>query len=295
MRRTLYPIVLALLAVLLAGCGASQTVSRSLDPVAAAATNTARLSTTHMSMTATMTIPGLATPFRMSGEGAVDNLRKRGSMTLDMSSMANSLPATGGLNDPSLWRGEYLFDFSRGMVIYMHFPFMTRALGGTKSWVRMDIGSVGRELGLNLDQFMQMNQSNPAQQLDFLRAVSGHFTKLGSARVRGVPTTRYRASVDIRKYPQLVPKSQREVMKKSIDTLVETMGTSNYPVEVFIDAKQLVRRLNLRMEMKLPSEGRTSMAMSMDFYGFGRPVSVSFPQPEDTVDMTKLMEQMPAK
>jgi hypothetical protein len=247
-----------------------------------------------MSMTATMSVPGLAAPIQMSGQGAVDNVRKRGSMSLDMSSMARSMPATGGLNDPSLWRGEYVFDFSGGMVVYMRFPFMSKALGGGKSWVRMDIGSMGREMGVNLDQFMQMNQSNPAQQLEFLRAVSGRFTKLGTGRVRGVTATRYRTSIDIRKYPNLVPEKQRQAMKKSIDTLVGVMGKPTYPVEVWIDAKQLVRRMTMRMDMKAPT-GSLAFAMSMDFYGFGRPVSVKFPRPEETVDMTKLMQQAPGK
>jgi hypothetical protein len=292
MRRLVTPLLLAVLAVSLAGCGASDTVSKSLDPVAAAATNTARLPTTHMSMTATMSVPGLAAPIQMSGQGAVDNVRKRGSMSLDMSSMASSMPAAGGLNDPSLWRGEYVFDFSGGMVIYMRFPFMSRALGGGKSWVRMDLGSMGREMGVNLDQLMQMNQSNPAQQLEFLRAVSGRFTRLGTGRVRGVTTTRYRTSIDIRKYPNLVPEKQRKAMRKSIDTLVGVMGKPTYPVEVWIDAKQLVRRMTMRMDMKAPT-GSMAFAMSMDFFGFGRPVSVTFPRAEETVDMTKLMQQTP--
>ena len=68
MRRLLTQLVLAVLAGSLAGCGASDTVSQSLDPVAAAASKTARLPTTHMSMTATMSVPGLAAPVRMSGE-----------------------------------------------------------------------------------------------------------------------------------------------------------------------------------------------------------------------------------
>lgn len=293
MRRLLIPLLLAALAVSLVGCGASDTVTKSLDPVATAATNTARVPTTHMSMTATMSVPGLPTTVQISGEGAVDNVGKRGSMTMDMSSMARSMPAAGGLNDPSLWRGEYVFDFSKSMVAYMRFPFMTRALGGGKSWVRMDLGSMSKETGVNLDQFMQMNQSNPAQQL--LRAVSGRFTKLGTGRVRGVTTMRYRTNVDIRKYPELLPKGQRQAMKKSIDLLVDMMGGKpTYPVEVWIDGKQLVRRMSLRMDMKAPT-GSMAFAMSMDFYGFGRPVSVRFPRAEDTVDMTQLMQQASPK
>jgi hypothetical protein len=294
MRRLASPLLLALLATAMAGCGASDTVSQSFDPVAAAATKTSRVSTTRMSMTATMSGPGLPTAIQMSGTGAVDNVRRRGSMTLDMSSMARSMPAQSGLNDPSLWRGQYVFDFSKSMVVYMNFPFMTRALGGGKSWVRMDIGSMNRQMGVNLDQLMQMNQSNPAQQLDYLRAVSGRFTKLGTGRVRGVATTRYRTTVDMTKYPNLVPKAQRAAMKKSIDALIEAMGTPTYPVEVWVDAKQLIRRMSLRMTMRVPN-GEMSFAMSMDFYGFGRPVSVDFPRAEDTVDMAELIAQAQAQ
>jgi hypothetical protein len=294
MRRLVFPLFLTLLAAALTACGASDTVSQSFDPVAAAATKTSRVSTTHMSLTATMSAPGVAGSLQFTGSGAIDNARRRGSMTLDMSGIAQSMPAAGGLNDPSLWRGQYVFDFSKGMVVYMSFPFMTRALAGGKRWVRMDLASMSKQMGLDLDQLMQMNQSNPAQQLDYLRAVSGRFTKLGTGRVRGVAATRYRTTVDMTKYPELVPKEQRAAMRQSIRKLIEATGQPTYPVEVWIDAKQLIRRMSLRMTMQVPA-GETSMAMSMDFYGFGRPVSVRLPRAADTVDMAELIAQAQAQ
>src|ERR671923_3111201 len=100
MRRLVFPLLFALLAVPLAGCGASDTVSQSFDPVAAAATKTSRVSTTHMSLTATMSAPGVAGSLQFTGSGAIDNARRRGSMTPDMSGIAQSMPAAGGVKEP---------------------------------------------------------------------------------------------------------------------------------------------------------------------------------------------------
>src|SRR5262245_37994767 len=117
--------LLLLLVPLAAACGGN-----TIDPVARAAETTSKADTMHMAMTMRMSVPGTA-PVTMTANGAFDNAAKRGSMTLDMSDFAREIPAGNPLADSKLWRGEEVFDFSKSMVLYMRFPFMTKALPGS--------------------------------------------------------------------------------------------------------------------------------------------------------------------
>ena len=50
-----------------------------------------------------------------------------------------------------------------------------------------------------------------------LRAVSEEVEELGTEDVRGVETTHYRTTVDLRRYPDLVPPDRRELARRSIE------------------------------------------------------------------------------
>jgi len=279
---------LLLLALLLvsAGCGAGDTVS--LDPVAKAAGNTAQVSSMHMSMRAAMSVPGIDVPISMTAQGEFDNERKRGSLQLDMSDFAKSAAGTK-LGDPKLWRGEEAFDFGRRPILYMRFPFLTQILPSGKRWIRIDLQLVGKAMGVNFSQLLQGAQSNPAQQLDYLRAVSGDLKEIGSEQVRGIETTHYRTTVDLRKYPELLPEDQRESAEDSIDQVIKLTGLSKYPVDVWVDSKQLVRRMAFDQTFKTAT-GKMSMQMSVDYFGFGTPVHVTLPPRSQTADFSELIK-----
>jgi hypothetical protein len=102
----------------LTACGGGAT---SLDPVASAASKTAKISSEKMSATIEMQLPQLGgKALKMTMEGATDNVAKRGAATIDMSQFAQSLPqsAPASFRDPGLWKGEEVFDNS-SLSIYM--------------------------------------------------------------------------------------------------------------------------------------------------------------------------------
>jgi hypothetical protein len=272
--------------VVSAGCGGSDTVS--LDPVAKAAGNTAQVSSMQMSMHATVTVPGSDAPISMTAQGGFDNERKRGSLRVDMSDFAKSAAGTK-LGDPKLWRGEEAFDFGQRPILYMRFPFLTQSLPSGERWIRIDLQLVGEAMGVNFGQLLQGAQSNPAQQLDYLRAVSGDLKELGGEQVRGVETTHYRTTVDLRKYPELLPEDQRESAEDSIDQVIRLTGLSKYPVDVWVDSKQLVRRMAFDQAFKT-AIGKMSMQMSVDYFGFGTPVHVTLPPRSQTADFSELIK-----
>jgi hypothetical protein len=285
LRRSLRIGPLLALALGLAACG-GDTVS--LDPVASAASRTAQVSTQHMSMTAVMQLPGVSQTISFTAEGAVDNRARRGEIAIDMSSLAGALPPSAhALSDPGLWRGKEVFDASNGLVVYMNFPFLAQSARLTKPWIRFDVGSFAKKLGFDFDQLMQMSGGDPTRQLEYLRATSGEVRKLGTAKVRGVTTTHYRAHVDLSKYPKLLPESQRGVARSSVEALTKLTGASTFPVEVWVDNRNLVRRMRMVMVMKAP-QGPMTMWMTLDFYGFGTPVNVELPPADQVTDLAEL-------
>jgi hypothetical protein len=279
-------LLLLLVLVPLAAACSSDTLS--VDPVARAAETTGKADTMHMSMKMRISAPSMG-PVSMSADGAFDNLARRGSMTLDMSDFARRIP-NGALADPKLWRGEEVFDFSKSPVIYMRFPFMTRALPGSKPWIRIDLQRLGGRMGIDFGALMQSGQSNPAQQLDYLRSVSGDLKELGKDTVRGVSTTHYRGTVDLEDYEKLVPENQRESVRKTIQQLEKTMGgRSSYPVDVWVDSANRVRRMAFDMRSETPN-GTVTTKLQMDLFDFGAPVKVELPPKVQTMDIDQLTQ-----
>jgi hypothetical protein len=129
--------------------------------------------------------------------------------------------------------------------------------------------------------------------LDQIRSVSGDVEKVGSEKVRGVETTHYKAEVDLRKYPDRLPEAQREQARVAVEKLVDMTGTSTYPMELWIDDDDLVRRVNVSYDLNTPGQdGKSSFSMTMEFFDFGTPVDVSPPPKKDVQDLAELAERL---
>jgi hypothetical protein len=272
-KRTLALFTLALAALPLA-CG-----GESLSPqaaVAQAATKYEEAGSSRVSMSATMTgVPG--GPFTFRGEGEFD--RERGRMTMDMSELGE---ATGGAFAGEL---EMILD---DLVMYMKFPeAITEQLPGGKSWVRIDLREAGKELGIDLEELMQVQQSDPSQSLQYLRGASDDFKEVGEEEVRGVETTHYRGTIDLHKAVEQLPEDSRESFERAIDLI----GTDDLPLDVWIDDDGMARRM--KYEQPLPSAGgeEGAMELTMEFFDFGVDVDVEPPPADEVIDIQELLGQ----
>ena len=115
-------------------------------------------------------------------------------------------------------------------------------LPGGARWMKLDLGRVGQALGFDLQQ-LTGGQANPAQFLEFLKASGGSVSAVGQEMVRGVGTTRYRGTLDLNKALGVLPSSSRDALRSAISK----MGLSSLPVEVWVDAHKLVRRIALAL------------------------------------------------
>ena len=129
-RRVLSLLALALCASALVGCGGD---ALALDPVAKAATTTAKTQASRFDFHASMTA-GAAGSFSFHGNG--------------------------------------IFDGHHGLVMYMRSPLFDRVVP-TGKWVKMDVAKLAKKQGMDLGALMNANQADPSQSLRMLMASSG--------------------------------------------------------------------------------------------------------------------------
>ncbi len=129
--------------------------------------------------------------------------------------------------------------------------------------------------------------SDPAQFVDYLKAVSTHTTKLGSATIHGVPTTGYRAVIDLSRYPGLVAPAQRAGVRRTIKTLEAAIGSNSMPLEVWIDPNHLVRREHFAFT-ECVSHVHESISLTTDLYDYGPQPKPHIPPASEVYDATPL-------
>jgi len=257
-RRPAKGLILALVcagsALLATGCGASNTI----DPVATAATASASAPGYKMTLSMNITSPGLPTAFNATGAGSFDVRDHAGSfaLALDLGNQPQVVKALGS----STLQIQEIID---GQTIYVKLPTaLAQKLPGAKPWLKVNLQQVGTAAGVPGLSSLSGNpaSSDPSQLLQYLRAVSGTITKVGSEQVGGVQTTHYRATINLDRVPNVLPASSRAAGRQAITALETASHTHQLPVDVWIDSQHLVRRL--QMSFTSTSGGQTVKALT---------------------------------
>lgn len=302
MMRLLHVSLLALVlaaAAVAAGCGGGQgggnaalPVLTDLTPVANA---TGRADSARFEMRFEMSLPALGAPFAFSATGEYDTPANQARLTMDMSSFAEFLngfaSSFGGsspeLGDASLWKLDMLLD---GDVAYMRAPFMTSELPRGKEWVSIDLTKAAQAGGFDLGELQSFAKgSDPRETLDYLRSVAGKLTHLGTEDVRGVETAHYFAIVDVQKALARVARATDE--PGLLDQLRSFGGAiQNIPVDVWVDADNLVRRMTMELSFVGPGgeQDRFEGVIDLELFDYGTAVDVQPPPAADVVDALSL-------
>jgi hypothetical protein len=281
--------LLAVTAVLvaLAGCGSDGTSSapneQEANTLAAAFDKTNDAGTSRMTFAATIRAEGKRVDF--SGEGVFDYARARGRLAYDMTELGTVDAELAGIGKMAM-----VFD---GPVFYMHLSGLQSELPKGKKWVKIDLRRAGASAGADLGGLSQLSQS-PAQQLQYLRAASNEIEERGQERIRGVETTRYRALVDLRKAIELqveqAPPKFRDAMRKDALKAIEQTGVDEIPLDVWIDAAGLPRRMTLAFDLTAAGESG-NLEMTMELFDFGTKVSTSTPPAGQVLDVTAFVDE----
>jgi len=265
---------LALCATALVGCAGGDALA--LDPVANAATKTAKSDSARIAFSATVNAGSVGT-MTMKGRGIFDGRSKTGWMNMGFSLPEGAQAQIGGSSSSM----EMIFDGHDGFVMYMRSPLFEQQLGSNK-WVKMDMEELAKKAGVDLGSLMNANQADPNQALQMLMA-SSNARVSGSDTIRGVRTTRYSFRVDLRRLAE-----ENKALRDSLESVIKVMGVDAYPAEAWIDAQGRVRRLKIAMSFNTP-QGAMAMTMVEDLYDFGARAEIFPPADDEVVDLSSLM------
>lgn len=188
----------------------------------------------------------------------------------------------------------FLYDFSDSLLMYMSLPPEAQAeLGG--SWLELDLAEAMVQAGIDVDlaAVIQAQSSDPTSALQFLEGAET-VTEVGQEELRGTETTHYEVVVNLQKTVDAADPAVRDDMQ----TLVDLYTVETIPMEVWIDDDGRVRKFVQTIDydtFELPGDidlgplAGTTSTVSAEYYEFGTPVDVSFPDPADTVTMADLM------
>lgn len=156
-------------------------------------------------------------------------------------------------------------------------PSSTPDLAG-KKWLKLDpqMFGGGGEIG----------QSDPKGSLDALRGAKGDVKRVGTEKVRGTSTTRYRVSIDEEQAVNSAPEEQRAEVRNSIGAL----GSGTIPADVWVDGKGRLRKVRLRIAA---SSSRTKGSVAFEYFDLGSPVNVQAPPASEVVDFEELLGGSP--
>jgi hypothetical protein len=265
------------LALAISGCGST---SATLDPVAQAAEITSQAGGAHVALAAQVSAAGLSSPLTINGQGFFNYKTREGTMALDMSGVPTV--AAAGLAGGAL----HMEEIFKSAALYIGSPLFAGKLPGGAHWMKLDIARFGQALGIDL-QSLTGGESNPAQFLEYLKASGGTVTPVGHELVRGVPTTHYRGTIDLRKVADVLPGANRAQVHAALAKVIAQIGASGLPVDVWVDSARLVRRMVI--VISAPAGGQNlRMQMNVELFGFGPTPAVTAPAQGDVYDATQV-------
>jgi hypothetical protein len=257
-------LALALLpaAALLVACGGA-----SVDPasVAKAATKTSTTKSYRVEATTKLKVQSRKVTFK--AQGAFDPKRRIGRMNLDMSQL-NQIQ--GGQGSP--YNLGYATFILAGTSMYMRIPLLRQTYPTLKPWVKIDLRRLARSGGL--DSFLQFGAGgDPASVLGYLKGV-GKLKKEGTDDVRGVSTTHYSGTIDVKKL-------------KGGAELRRLTSNDQIPVDVWVDDDGYVRREKWKEKVNFGNR-KSDIDLNLELFDFGTAVQAQPPAATDVTDLTKL-------
>jgi hypothetical protein len=258
--------------------------SRITDPVAQAATISSDAGGYRMKFSIEISSSSGMSPVTGSGSGVFDAHDRTGSLTLTMN-LGNEPQVIQALGSNNLVMQEII----DGTTVYMKMPAALSTMLPTsgKPWIELNLAKLSGVPGLSALGSNPIS-SDPSQMLQWLRAVSDSVVADGHQRVDGVETTRYRAGIDLDRVVDRLPALDKAVAQQALSALEQAMPVHQIPVEVWVDAQHLVRRI--AMTVSMTASGQTvDENMTIDISHYGPQPKPALPPSDQVTDLSSLL------
>jgi hypothetical protein len=260
------------------------------DPVARAASVSNSAGGYKMSFTLSVNSSALPSTLNATGTGSFDASNRTGVVNLAMN--LGSSPQVAAVLGGSTLNIQEILD---GTTFYIKLPavLLDKLPGAAgKPWLSVDLKQLGAAAGIPAFGSLMSNptSTNPGAMLQYLRAVSGGVTKVGTATVNGFSTTEYRATIDFAKYPSIVPPAERAQARQAISALEKLASVKKFPVMVWIDSNHLVRRMQFAFNETLASTGQSlTTKMTLNMTGYGPQPAPAIPPASEVTSISSLL------
>ncbi len=267
----------ALVAVLAAGAYVAFGSSSNgvVDPVAAAAIRSSDAPGYRERMTMSMT-SSAGINLTATGSGSFTPAARTGSFTMAMN-FPNTPQLVQALGSSTVRMTELL----DGTTIYMKLPSALMGQLSTlgKSWVSVDLSKLENVPGAS--SLLNNPSSDPGEMLEYLRAASDSVVAEGHQVVGGVETTKYEATVDLGRVVDSLPTVEQPEAQQAVSAMEREGAPTTFPVAVWVDAKKLVRRFEMALDMTASGQSM-QMVIVTDLSDYG-PQSPPSPPPSSDV------------
>jgi hypothetical protein len=259
------PLLLAVVALAATGCGSTTSTQ---GAVAHAASQTSQVQGYRLSGVFTISSPTTGT-FSEAMTGAFDRADQRASI--------RTVAYVGGRSVP-------ISQVISRLTVYMGVGALPNGLALTrgKQWIKIDTSRAIGAVGIS----SLPTATDPTQFVDFLRAVSSATSLKGIQQIRGVAAQQYHATIDLDRYPNLVSAAQRPAVTRSVRALERGLGGHSLPIDVWIDAQGLVRRVMLGFG-ECVSRTHFRFDMTLDLFDYGAQAAPKIPPATQVYDVTK--------
>jgi hypothetical protein len=256
-----------------------------LDPVAQAATRSSSTAgyRMHLSMQIVSSTGSAATT--MTGEGSFDVRDHAGSISMAMN-LGNDPQLIQALGSNTLRMQEIV----NGTTVYVKLPAAAAGALPTsgKPWIAVDLSKVTGIPGLS-SLASNPGSSDPSEMLQWLRGVSDSILAEGRQQVDGVPTTHYRAQLSLDRTASAVPAAEQVAVQEALSKLEQLTQIHEVPVDVWIDAHHLVRRLEMNLTLSLRGGSTASEVMAIDITHYGPQPRPAVPSASEVTDLSSLL------
>ena len=166
-------------------------------------------------------------------------------------------------------------------VAYVKLDMLKTLVGATKPWIRLDLGQLGSQAGVNVDQFLRQAQQFDLKTSAAMLTASKDVKSVGTEQVGGVETTHYSGTFPVDEAVKQLPEEQRGRMQG------EFANAKDVKFDAWVDAQGLPRKVELNGGK--PGTG-TFKAAAM-FKSFNEPVSIEAPAADQVGELPQTLPQ----
>ncbi|WP_422740301.1 hypothetical protein ACN263_14355 [Micromonospora sp. WMMD729] len=164
-----------------------------------------------------------------------------------------------------------------GTAFYVEVPAKDRANMGGKRWLKMDMGSIGQQAGMDFSK--QFEDIDPTKQVKTLLASEG-VTVVGEETVNGAKTVHYTVTTPVATQLAQVDAKLRAGVEKQF----AAAGVKEVKIDLWVDEQYRPRRAGTNM-------GAMGDVL-VDYTDYGKPVSIETPSAAETTDFAEMLQDL---